>query len=145
MIDDIDWEKANIAVSSALYSGFTKVLVNLSHKQLARFGNKHSNDRASVLEIGAGSGEHFFFVKKSFESYTMTDISSWGKSKIDDIVKNNPRVVFDTQDVQKLKYSDESFDRLICTCVLMNVDQPYQALQEMNLKYIIADEISMAP
>lgn len=132
MKDDIDWEEAYIAINSALYNGFTKKLVNLSHKQLAGFGNRHSVQGASILEIGAGSGEHFSYVTKNFESYTMTDISTWGKFKIDEIIKSNSRVVFDTQDVQNLGFPDESFDRLICSCVLMHVDQPYQALQEMK-------------
>ena len=133
MKDNIDWGKANQIIGEGLYSGLAKVLMEVSHRQLARFGNRNSKDNPSILEIGAGRGEHFDFVKNDFSQYVMSDISTWGKSTIDEIIKKDKRVSFEIQDIEELTFTDETFDRVICSCVLIHVDQPYLALGELNM------------
>ena len=73
----------------------------------------------------------------------MTDISTWGKSEIDKIIKSNPGVTFALADVQNLLFPDKSFDRVICSCVLIHVDQPYLALQEMKRVTKIGGSLSI--
>jgi ubiquinone/menaquinone biosynthesis C-methylase UbiE len=130
--DGIDWDRANNTGAGQLYSGLAKVLVDISHRQLAQFGNKHLKPGVKILEIGAGGGQHFSFVKNDFSQYLMTDISYWGKSKIEKIIEFDNRVSFELQDIEKLSFQDNSFDRVICSCVLIHVDQPLQALKELE-------------
>jgi ubiquinone/menaquinone biosynthesis C-methylase UbiE len=132
MRDDIDWEKVNRVVGAGLYSGLAKKLVDISHKDLARFGNINSTPGAKILEIGAGRGEHFEFVRKDFKEYVMTDISEWGKSEIQTILNLDTKISFEIQDIENLSYADNQFDRVIVSCVLIHVNQPFVALGELK-------------
>jgi ubiquinone/menaquinone biosynthesis C-methylase UbiE len=132
MKDDINWEKANSVVGQGLYSGITKLFMSVTHKQLAKFGNKLSNPDDHILEIGAGRGEHYNFVNGNFSRYLMTDITAWGKTEIEKIISADNRVSFELQDIESLSFQDNTFDRVICSCVLIHVDQPFQALKELE-------------
>ena len=132
MRDDIDWVKANIIVGEGLYSGLSKVLVDVSHRQLAQFGNIKTCESPVILEIGAGRGEHLKFVKADYSKYVMTDISEWGKAEIEEIIKLDHRISFELANIEKLSFPDNTFDRLICTCVLIHVDEPFLALEELK-------------
>jgi ubiquinone/menaquinone biosynthesis C-methylase UbiE len=132
MRDNIDWKKVNRLIGAGLYSGLAKKLVDISHKDLARFGNINSMPGPKILEIGAGRGEHFQFVRKDFKEYAMTDISEWGKSEIQTILNLDTRISFEIQDIENLSYADNQFDRVIVSCVLIHVDQPFAALGELK-------------
>ena len=132
MKDNIDWEKANKIVGQGLYSGLAKVMVDVSHRNLANFGNKHSKEGATILEIGTGRGEHFNFVRNDFKEYVLSDISSWGRSEIEEILKTDVRTSFKLENIESLTFSDNTFDRVIVSCVLIHVDQPFLALEELK-------------
>jgi ubiquinone/menaquinone biosynthesis C-methylase UbiE len=132
MKNSVNWDAANQLINSQIYSGVSGKLLKLTHKQLGAFGNKHQKSQSTVLEIGAGRGEHFPYVKKSFANYTMTDISDWGLTEILTISKMDPRVNFERQDIQALTYHDDSFDRVITTCVLAHVDEPYESFLQVR-------------
>ena len=132
MRDNINWENASNVVGDALYSGFARVLVDISHKNLANFGNRRTVKNPRILEIGAGRGEHFRFVRNDFSEYVITDVSDWGLKQIENIIKNDSRVSFELQNIEKLDFPDDNFDRVICSCVLIHVDQPFEALLELD-------------
>ena len=132
MKNNIDWDAVNQHVNSQIYSGVSGKLLKLTHKQLGTFGNRHQKPQSTVLEIGAGQGEHFPYVNKNFATYTMTDISDWGLPEILKISNLDPRVTFEKQDIQALTYPDNSFDRVITTCVLAHVDEPYESFLEVR-------------
>lgn len=132
MKDNIDWEKANKIVGQGLYSGLAKVMVDVSHRNLANFGNKHSKEGAVILEIGTGRGEHFNFVRNDFKEYVLSDISSWGRSEIEEILQTDVRTSFKLENIENLTFSDNTFDRVIVSCVLIHVDQPFLALEELK-------------
>lgn len=132
MKNNIDWDEVNKVVNTQIYSGFSGKLLQLTHKQLASFGNKFQKQQDNVLEIGAGQGEHFPFVNKNFTTYTMSDISEWGTAEISKILEIDNRVNFDKQDIQALTYPDNSYDRVITTCVIAHVDEPYESFLEVR-------------
>lgn len=119
-----------------LYKGNSKRLINKTHKQLTKYGNHLVNsgilNQQTILEIGAGNGELFPHVNGAFTNYYMTDISNWGKSEIDLISKLDERVIFEIQNVENLSYSDDYFDRIILTCVVAHLTEPFKALQELR-------------
>lgn len=88
-----------------------------------------SNRGLSILEIGAGSGEHFEFVSPDFASYTMVDLSpeprlpSW---------RGDGRVRWITGDVSKEILRGEHFDRVISMCVLHHLDDPTAAFRNIR-------------
>ena len=132
MKNNIDWDEVNKVVNTQIYSGFSGKLLQLTHKQLASFGNKFQKQNDNVLEIGAGQGEHFPFVKRNFATYTMSDISDWGTAEISKILETDNRVRFEKQDIQALTYPNNSFDRVITTCVIAHVDEPYESYLEVR-------------
>ena len=107
-------------------------MINRSHAQLGRFGNSFSVTGARILEIGAGRGELFQFIKSDFREYLMTDISEWGLDGIQKILESDSRVRFELQNIEKLGYPDNVMDWVIATCVVAHVDEPYLALLELR-------------
>jgi ubiquinone/menaquinone biosynthesis C-methylase UbiE len=132
MKNNINWDEVNKVVNTQIYSGLSGKLLQLTHKQLAAFGNKFQTQHDNVLEIGAGQGEHFPFVNTNFAKYTMSDISDWGAPDISKILETDNRATFEIQDIQALTYPDSSFDRVITTCVIAHVDEPYESFLEVR-------------
>ena len=90
-----------------------------------------------VLEIGAGSGEHFIYVKHDFEKYIMSDIvlpviNHDSKSLNKNARDKHSRVICKKEDAEDLKLASDSVDRLISTCVLHHLHDPSTALDEMR-------------
>ncbi len=84
---------------------------------------------AKVLEIGGGVGEHLNFVLHDYEKYFLTDISL---PVLEDGWKDDPRVVCEVQNAEDLTYKDDSFDRIIVTCLLHHVDKPEIVMKEIQ-------------
>lgn len=97
----------------------------LTHRFLERpYGPRDSFPR--VIEVGSGSGEHLPFVRHSFESYIMADLRTPRELPAD------PRVSFIEADVHELPVESDSYDRLIATCLLHHLAEPFRALEEMR-------------
>lgn len=88
-----------------------------------------------VIEVGAGSGHHYSYVKHEHSKYVMTDSSdemlSVACERYNGLV-NTGKLVIEKQDATKLTYPDESFDRLIATHVLEHISNPVAVLREWN-------------
>jgi phosphatidylethanolamine/phosphatidyl-N-methylethanolamine N-methyltransferase len=77
-----------------------------------------------VLEIGAGSGEHFQHVQHSFNEYLLNDLTPPKHST----VLGDPRIRIIVGDVNQIDIPNGSIDRVIMTCVLHHLPDPYQTL-----------------
>jgi len=98
---------------------------DLTHRLLERpYGPQHHFP--CVLEVGAGGGEHFPFVRHSFDRYCLSDLRMPVNSHEDS------RVSFVPADVQDLPFDDDSFNRLVSTCLLHHVNEPVRALEGMR-------------
>jgi ubiquinone/menaquinone biosynthesis C-methylase UbiE len=86
-----------------------------------------------VLEVGAGRGQHKFFVTNKFNKYIESDLRIDQKEKIPlPLEKPNDkklvRITLDAQDMATI--SNASVDRLIATCLLVHLPDPEAALRE---------------
>jgi phosphatidylethanolamine/phosphatidyl-N-methylethanolamine N-methyltransferase len=99
--------------------------VRKSHKSLEKGLPKFNSD-AQILELGCNLGEHSTYVSHDYHSYIATDYRDVEFEPL------NNRIKFMVADAQNLPYSDNSFDRLIMTCVLHHIDSPEKALYEMR-------------
>lgn len=85
-----------------------------------------------VLEVGAGTGEHYPFVNHKFDDYILSDLDpktlQVAKQKF--LNNNDGNIRFETQVGSQLKYADNTFDRLIATHVLEHIYQPHLVLKE---------------
>ncbi len=94
------------------------------------FDNQVHFDR--VLEIGAGTGEHFPFVRHNFNEYILSDMNP----KVLDVAKKklsgvlDERLQFEMQIGSNLSYPDNSFDRVLAIHILEHIYQPHLALKE---------------
>jgi ubiquinone/menaquinone biosynthesis C-methylase UbiE len=87
-----------------------------------------SNQGSNILELGCGEGEHIAFVKQDYSSYLATDIDSERLKRINLDLNPNSRVR--VCDAEKLDFKDETFDRVIATCLLAHLPDPESALRE---------------
>lgn len=106
----------------------TRVLLN-THALLER---DFSPDKsfANVLEVGAGSGVHFGFVRHKFDRYVMCDASQKILDSIEVPKEFEQKVETSVVDATALPYEDDSFDRLIATHVLEHIPSPHKVLLE---------------
>jgi ubiquinone/menaquinone biosynthesis C-methylase UbiE len=81
---------------------------------------------SKVLEVGALSGQHLQHVKHGFDEWHLLDIIDSQE------IFDDPRVSFTQGNVEFLPFPDDYFDRVMTTCVLHHLDNPYKALQEMR-------------
>lgn len=107
------------------YTGTLGLVWTMVHKAMERNYNKR-NDLFRIIEVGAGQGQHFKFVKHSFNYYLATDIRPNLLPKFAD-----SRIEIRFADASNLDFiRDGSFDRLIATCLLAHLDKPMEALME---------------
>jgi ubiquinone/menaquinone biosynthesis C-methylase UbiE len=108
-------------------SGAVGLVSKVIHTSIEILGTRIINNEGfQILEVGAGNGQHFAYVRGNFSRYVMTDI------RPDMFPADIPKVEFVRRsiDAQNLPYEDESFDRLIATCLLAHIDDPAQAIEE---------------
>jgi len=111
------------------YTGSLGLFERWTHMSLEKGMKKQASP--SVLDIGGGDGQHVPFLSSEFSNYTILDL-------LDHSEKLNPaineqdlsKVNFVVGDAEKLPFEDNSFDRIILTCVLHHVDSPANVLNE---------------
>jgi len=106
------------------WSGFVGGLVGMAHKIMElRYKDKHYF--STILEVGAGQGQHLPFVRSNYSSYYCTDLIE------PSLVRSSyPNLITASEDAQALTFNDEKFDRVIATCLLPHLDFPDNALKE---------------
>lgn len=112
-----------------LNTGIVGFIFKLTHKSLEIGLKKRTFDR--VLEIGAGQGQHLTHVKHAWTEYVETDIrleNLIAATALTRPVMNVHQEAADAQDLHQ--FSDESFDRVIVSCVLAHLPNQERALEE---------------
>ena len=105
----------------------------LTHKSLERFPKNWPMHFENVLEIGAGNGEHFRFVKHNFNLYVESDVRIKLLSNNSLNGRLDERVVQQELNANQLSgVASNSFDRLIATCVLIHLENPALVLSEIR-------------
>jgi phosphatidylethanolamine/phosphatidyl-N-methylethanolamine N-methyltransferase len=113
--------------SKVLETGIVGMVYRLTHKTIEKKIPIKSYF-PNVLEVGAGTGQHFKFVCHQFDNYIQSDWrpENLPKHNSDNRITNLSYSV----DASKLPFEPNAFDRLISTCVLAHLDSGYEALAE---------------
>jgi SAM-dependent methyltransferase len=95
--------------------------------------NHKSNKNLKIIEFGANNGEHLKFVNNDWKengTYIATDL----KLPKSDVLKNIKKAgaLFQIANIEKNSYKENSFDRIIITCVLHHVDNLELALHQVR-------------
>lgn len=75
-----------------------------------------------------GEGEHLSFVRHEFSNYLSIDL----KLPANNLFIADTRVKFVAGDIKELDFKEESFDRIILTCVLHHFDEPLLILEKVK-------------
>jgi phosphatidylethanolamine/phosphatidyl-N-methylethanolamine N-methyltransferase len=81
----------------------------------------------SILELGAGKGQHLHFVNCDYEEYIQTDI------RLPQPISSNlaSNVIWKLADAQDLSdFDDDGFERTIATCLIAHLPNPEKAIKE---------------
>ena len=107
----------------------TGSVARLAHTRMEKpFGS--DVDFSRVVEVGAGGGLHFGFVRHGYDTYEMTDLDAGGLAAAKARVGEPSGVSYQVMDAQQLAHGDGAVDRLIATCVLLHLQRPEAALEE---------------
>lgn len=87
-----------------------------------------SNHGKKILELGCGEGEHLTFVQSDYSEYLATDIDSSRLKKMQSNLPSNTKTSI--CNAESLPFEDETFDRVIATCLLAHLSDPEEALRE---------------
>lgn len=95
---------------------------------------------ARVLELGAGHGEHFPYVRHRFDEYILSDLTPHAcdieqlmesrRERLPDGASDSGLVTFQIANAEDLQFDDDSFDRTVNTCLLHHLRDPDRALKE---------------
>ncbi|WP_170219289.1 class I SAM-dependent methyltransferase [Nocardioides litoris] len=119
------WYERFYSSTSATANG--SVFERYMHRAMeARHGASVSFSQ--VLEVGGNRGEHVPYVRHGFDRYVLSDLFPPDVSGVD----LDPRVEAETADVQDLPHDADSFDRVVATCLLHHVPDPFAALKELR-------------
>ena len=123
----IDENKFYTEIYSLMQSrGLQGWYIGKSHKKMEDQKYLLKQDmNLSILEVGGNIGEHIPYVRNNYKDYTLTDYRDT-KFTSDDL-----NITFMICDVQKLPFHDNTYDRVISTCLLHHVLDPAKALTEM--------------
>lgn len=112
------------AYDAVMYSGAIGLYSRFVHWLMER--RYRDRRTATILELGAGAGQHFNAVRSDFETYVESDIDpQLATGRGDPRVR---RLTLDAGDLSSI--SSNSVDRLIATCLLAHLDDPERALSD---------------
>lgn len=104
-----------------------------THRSLERFPRNWPTYFENVLEIGAGNGEHFKYIRHDFQKYVETDVrielllaGTKDRNSDERLIQEQ----LDANDLSSLK--SNSIDRLVATCVLVHLENPAHVLAEIR-------------
>ena len=106
-------------------NGLSSLFNSFTHKAL-EFTVK-SKKRMEILEIGAGKGEHYKYVKKDFQNYTMLDLYPQPSNFAD-----FPNANWFQADICDPKLELPQYDRILVMCVFHHLSNPEIAMRNIK-------------
>jgi len=125
-------EKFSEVYDESNYSSLLQSSVMRASHKLVEKAYDDQTHFGRVLEVGAGTDEHYSFVRHTFDKYILTDLDpetlSVAKNKLTGTFVE--KVEFEAQTGNRLTYADDTFDRLVATHVLEHIYKPHLTLKE---------------
>lgn len=112
-------------------SGCLGGAASIMHKRLEH--GREDRDFPLTLEVGAGRFEHYPFVTHARERYLATDIRVPTENPVHQslVAGTGPAdLEFRRSDAMSLDIGDDTVDRVVATCLLMHLPDPFGAIHE---------------
>jgi ubiquinone/menaquinone biosynthesis C-methylase UbiE len=126
------------------YSGVQGKGSSYIHRSLEKYWTNKDPD--SILEVGAGTGEHFEFVEieKVNEPihYVAVDLNNRDFTTMH--TRKKMKLNWVNANVEKLPFQSNLFNRCISTCLFLHLDNPFQAFNELRRVVKNGGEIAIA-
>jgi len=124
---DLDAYYAKAYANIASKGGFG-LASRIQHRHMERYDPELGATFTSVIEVGAGQGQHISFVDTNhYSEYIQTDIRPPANA-----VEYQGTWVETSVEATSLPFCDDRFDRLIATCVLAHTADPQKTLKEWH-------------
>lgn len=117
---------------AGVYDLFGNVYNGKVNRELCRLIVKSINKSDVVLECACGTGIISAAIAPVCNSLTATDFSEGMLKQARKKCKGFPNVKLQTADITSLDYKNESFDTVIAANVIHLLDNPHQALAELD-------------
>ena len=101
--------------------------VRSTHRDME--SNYAQNNYEDCLELGGGNGEHLNFVKHDFKRYVILDLCN---PKLEQKWTDDPRIQTLIGNAETVPFPDQTFDRIIVTCLLHHVNDPEKVFLEIR-------------
>jgi ubiquinone/menaquinone biosynthesis C-methylase UbiE len=115
-----------------VYSGSVGIFKRLIHKFFENSSNLKRFE--TILEVGAGSGEHKPFVKNNYDRYIEVDLRKTNHIKDFNSISEGS---YYEDAITLSSIPDASIDRLIATCLIVHLKDPESAL--INWKRVVRE------
>lgn len=113
-------------------SGCLGGAADVLHERLERL-RPETQSYPLTVEVGAGRYEHYPFVKHARTRYVATDIRSPSDHAVPEsstTSTSRPDLEFVRMDALQLAFADHSVDRVVASCLLIHLPDPYAAVHE---------------
>ncbi len=121
------WDKI-----AGIYDLFGNVYNGKVNRKLCTLISESIYQSDVVLECACGTGMISEAIAPVCKSLTATDFSEGMLKRAKKKCRAFSNVTFQKADITSLDYADESFDTVVAANVIHLLDQPYQALAELN-------------
>lgn len=121
-----EFNHLNSKHESHLYTGLQGFFIKNGHYDLEKFKKKKLH-YPRVLEIGAGTTPHYYFLKHTYEEYHIAETSEFAI----DFHKSNKKITLINYNGKTLPYDDLYFDRIIISHCLEHIISPEIFIKEM--------------
>lgn len=112
---------------SFINTGAIGMVSHVTHLTLERVHwRRINNENLKVLEVGAGNCQHIKFVYGEFAEYVMSDL----RPEMFPRTIERGTLMLDSVSAENIPFPDNSFDRLVATCLLAHMSNPDEALSE---------------
>jgi phosphatidylethanolamine/phosphatidyl-N-methylethanolamine N-methyltransferase len=122
-------QNSKIGYENFYSQGAVGLVSGIMHRMM-EIGFDSSKKFSVTLELGAGHGQHFRYVRHKYSKYVMSDIRVDNLKNVKKTISTN-NVIIKKIDATNLKnVASNSVDRLIITCLLAHLPNPLNVLDE---------------
>jgi phosphatidylethanolamine/phosphatidyl-N-methylethanolamine N-methyltransferase len=149
------WMKSKKEYIADYYENFFSSLCNtglqgkgsdMFHKSVEAYWR--SDSPGIILEVGAGGGAHFPFIRSinnpENAKYVALDIRDETAPKETQEIRDRVlKITWKQGSVENIPFADNYFDRVISTCLLHHLDDPFGSLLEIRRVLKVGGEFSI--
>ena len=115
-----------------VYDIFADVINRKANKKMCAVVEEQITPADEVLECACGTGMLSKVIAARCKSLTATDFSANMLKRAERKCRKYENVKFEQGNILQIDYPDESFDVVVAANVIHLLDEPYQALQELD-------------